>query len=216
MAVSFQYTVDGFEFMVHIGLMRGGDGVVINPESYKPDQDGFFQALDKMMFLLPIMDDEVTLYQQAEQYSQPHYIQRLTKEQIDFALNTYPCDLLYPRNELLDSYIESIFKEVERRKQKAAKEQAKARSYPGYVYLLQSPTKAYKIGRTSNPKSRAKTFGVQLPFEVEFICLIQADDMRQLETELHQRFSDKRINGEWFALSPDDVDYMKGLARAQF
>lgn len=84
---------------------------------------------------------------------------------------------------------------------------------PGYVYLLQSQSGHYKIGLTKNPEHRAKTFGIQLPFEVEFICLIQTEDMPTLETELHTRFADKRVNGEWFNLAPEDVEYIKGLAK---
>lgn len=83
---------------------------------------------------------------------------------------------------------------------------------PGYVYLLQSPTGAYKIGRTINPANRLKTFTVKLPFEVEYICTIKTPDMVALEQELHARFASKRINGEWFALNDEDIAYIKGLA----
>jgi hypothetical protein len=37
--------------------------------------------------------------------------------------------------------------------------------------------------------------------------------MHALEKYLHEKFSGKRVNGEWFALDPDDVDYMKGLMK---
>lgn len=82
----------------------------------------------------------------------------------------------------------------------------------GYVYLIQSPTQAYKIGRTRNPDNRMETFTVKLPFEVEYVCVIQCEDMYGLERELHQRFADKRVNGEWFSLTLEDVEYIKGLA----
>lgn len=82
----------------------------------------------------------------------------------------------------------------------------------GFVYLLKSETGHYKIGRTVDPKNRAKTFGIQLPFKVEFECLIKTEDSLQLERELHQRFYVKRINGEWFDLTEIDVEYIKGLA----
>lgn len=84
----------------------------------------------------------------------------------------------------------------------------------GYVYLLQSPTGAYKIGRTVDPQDRLKTFSVKLPFEVEYLCLIRAEDMYALEAELQGRFIDKHINGEWFALLPEDIEYIRGLANA--
>lgn len=82
----------------------------------------------------------------------------------------------------------------------------------GYVYLVKSVSGHYKIGRTVDPQSRAKTFGVKLPFEVEFQCLIETDDYEALELELHDRFEAQRVNGEWFNLSAEDVDYIKSLA----
>lgn len=81
----------------------------------------------------------------------------------------------------------------------------------GFVYLLQSPTSAYKIGRTNSPEDRMRTFGIQLPFEVEYIALIPTSDMVALERALHSRFASQRINGEWFALTPEDIEYIKGL-----
>ncbi len=88
----------------------------------------------------------------------------------------------------------------------------KKQSSVGFVYLLKSDTGHFKIGRTIDPKSRSKTFGIQLPFEVEFLALISTEDMFSLETELHNRFAEKRLSGEWFNLSGDDIEYIKGLA----
>ena len=82
---------------------------------------------------------------------------------------------------------------------------------PGYVYLIQSPTTAYKIGRTQDPDDRIKTFSVKLPFEVNYIRLIYTDDMYALEKALHDYFADKRINGEWFELEDADVTYLKHM-----
>jgi hypothetical protein len=82
----------------------------------------------------------------------------------------------------------------------------------GYVYLLQSPTTYYKIGKTNAPNNRLKTFNVKLPFEVEYAALIETSDMHRLEKELHERYETKRVKGtEWFALDADDVTYIKSL-----
>lgn len=86
-------------------------------------------------------------------------------------------------------------------------------SKPGYVYLLKSPLGAYKIGKTSNPDNRIKTFSVKLPFEVEYTCVIKCVDMNELEKRLHAKFADKRINGEWFALTTDDIEYIRWLSQ---
>lgn len=83
---------------------------------------------------------------------------------------------------------------------------------PGYVYLIQSPSGYYKIGKTINPTNRMKTFTVKLPFEVEYLALIPTQDRHSLERELHKLFDNKRVNGEWFQLDANDVAHIKNLA----
>lgn len=106
--------------------------------------------------------------------------------------------------------------EIERREKRLArptKKKAEKYTVPGYVYLIQSPTTAYKIGRTINPDNRLATFHVKLPFEVEYVAIIPTDDMYGLERSLHERFSAKRVsNTEWFHLDAADVEYIKSLA----
>lgn len=82
----------------------------------------------------------------------------------------------------------------------------------GYVYLLATAIGYYKIGCSSKPLSRLMTFGVQLPFAVECLHTIFSVDMYGLEAELHTRFREKRAQGEWFRLSPADIEYVKGLS----
>lgn len=121
--------------------------------------------------------------------------------------------------------IQSEREELEKRLQKLekleAKELAKIEARQeldspdpsGYVYLLSAmhDKTLYKIGRTINPKNRLKTFGVKLPFDVEYECVIQTDDMYDLEMQLHRHFAKVRLQGEWFKLSPEDVQYIKSL-----
>jgi hypothetical protein len=104
----------------------------------------------------------------------------------------------------------SQMEEATKRREK--REVVKKNLISGYVYLLQSPTKSYKIGRSKNPQDRLKTFSVKLPFEVEYIALIETPDMTGLERQLHERFAEKRVNGEWFELSEEDVQYIQGLS----
>lgn len=49
------------------------------------------------------------------------------------------------------------------------------------------------------------SISVKLPFEVSFKHLIKTSDMFTLENELHAKYSARRVNGEWFALTEDDV-----------
>ncbi len=83
----------------------------------------------------------------------------------------------------------------------------------GYVYLLRADNGTYKIGRTRDPNDRIRTFSVKLPFEVEYMALIQTEDMYALEAELHGQYAEKRLNGsEFFALSDSDVKAIVALA----
>jgi hypothetical protein len=83
----------------------------------------------------------------------------------------------------------------------------------GYVYLIQEVSNGhFKIGRTRNPQDRLSTFNVKLPFMIDYICLIPASNMRALESRLHSRFASKRVDGEWFSLSPADVAFIQSLA----
>lgn len=88
----------------------------------------------------------------------------------------------------------------------------KARDRSGFVYLIQAPDGSFKIGRSKNVRDRVKTFNVKLPFDVEFLHLIETEDMYALEKSLHRRFASKRLRGsEFFQLSSRDVDYICSL-----
>ena len=95
---------------------------------------------------------------------------------------------------------------------KEAKQRKLARSRDGragFVYVLKSESGTYKIGRTKNPDDRLRTFSVKLPFAVEYEALIYSSDMIALERDLHLRFADKRVNGEWFTLNEQDMDEIR-------
>lgn len=75
----------------------------------------------------------------------------------------------------------------------------------GYVYVLKSDSGHYKIGKTANPDDRIETFEIKLPMEVKYLVLIQSHNYHRLEALLHRQYRHKRINGEWFNLSPTDL-----------
>lgn len=74
----------------------------------------------------------------------------------------------------------------------------------GYVYLIRSSGK-YKIGYSKAALSRASVVSNLSPEGGEIIHLIRTDDMRGIEAYWHNRFSEKRGNGEWFSLSASDI-----------
>lgn len=81
---------------------------------------------------------------------------------------------------------------------------------PGFVYLAQSGQQ-YKIGKSKHPEQRILQLSTASPQAVTLICAIAVDDMTSAEAELHRQFANKRIRGEWFALSLEDVNLIKSL-----
>jgi hypothetical protein len=84
----------------------------------------------------------------------------------------------------------------------------------GYVYALQGTLNGVeytKIGKTGNPTRRARQLARQLPFPVTMITRFPCPDESAVEAELHQKFADKHIYGEWFVLDDDDLMYLQAV-----
>jgi len=80
----------------------------------------------------------------------------------------------------------------------------------GFVYLIQhGKRREYKIGKTYNPIRREGEIRLQLPEVLSPIHYIETDDPAGIENYWHNRFSNKRKEGEWFELSASDVSAFK-------
>ena len=78
----------------------------------------------------------------------------------------------------------------------------------GYVYMFKSG-KFYKIGKTFDPIRRLGEVRLQLPEGAEPVHHFETDDPSGIEKYWHERFNDKRVNGEFFTLSSADVRAFK-------
>lgn len=82
----------------------------------------------------------------------------------------------------------------------------------GVVYLVRSG-RYHKIGRSNDVGRRSYEIGLQLPEKHAIVHSFETDDPAGIERYWHERFKDRRQNGEWFLLSKADVAAFKRRRR---
>lgn len=225
MAISQDIRIQDINFAFHAGLYTG-NGVVVE-DYHKLDDPRFLPALKEAVKLHQFWAAAVEIENYASCYSKQYSDAQLknhmygcNESHLEAIAEAYVLAEQQDVFEITDDmyrYVQFVMNEIGRRESKTLKEKQKIEKAkekrPGFVYLIQSPTGYYKIGRTINPDNRLKTFTVKLPFEVEYVCVIKTENMFDLEKELHGYFQHKRVNGEWFDLKPHDIEFIKGLAK---
>lgn len=83
--------------------------------------------------------------------------------------------------------------------------------HTGYVYLITSENGLTKIGKAEDVKSRFSQIDGSSPCKVEIHHCQLTKNCDDLEKLLHKEFSHKRVKGEWFNLSPDELARAKEM-----
>jgi hypothetical protein len=81
---------------------------------------------------------------------------------------------------------------------------AAARSDDGHVYLVECGG-LYRIGRCVQNGPRTGEVRLSLPRKAGLVHCIRTDDPPGIEAYWHRRFADRRVDRDWFLLSPADV-----------
>ncbi len=77
----------------------------------------------------------------------------------------------------------------------------------GYVYLIRNSHFEYKIGMTKqNVYKRLKQLETGNSEDLELVKFLMVENYKKVEKSLHNHFSHKRINREWFNLNKIDID----------
>ena len=77
----------------------------------------------------------------------------------------------------------------------------------GLIYFIhmENNMKVFKIGYTTDLKTRLADLQVAHPYSLQVYATIE-NVSRNKETELHHLFKKKHVRGEWFAITPDMID----------
>jgi hypothetical protein len=83
----------------------------------------------------------------------------------------------------------------------------------GYVYFIMSDkTQAIKIGFTAgNVKIRLSALQTAHPYKLKVLATLNGN--RSYEKELHKRFSQFRLEGEWFEPHPDLLAFISVIQK---
>lgn len=82
----------------------------------------------------------------------------------------------------------------------------------GYIYCLHDQLGHYKLGTTKRLDDRIKQLSTQPPFDLTLEFSFKVLFARTYESHLHMRYAAKRLRGEWFKLTPDDLVDIKRKA----
>jgi hypothetical protein len=76
----------------------------------------------------------------------------------------------------------------------------------GYIYLFSAVgTDHFKIGKTCDVKTRLEDLQTGSPVKIRYVYHVYVDDANKTESRLHHSFSKKRLVGEWFRFSSQEV-----------
>lgn len=109
----------------------------------------------------------------------------------------------------------TIQREEERARESQRAFQAKQKQKRPTVYLFEAVgLNRFKIGYSKDPETRLEQLRKQSSSPIEPVLILQRSDAQKLERQLQRRFAEKRVHGEWFELTSDDVAHIKSIGGA--
>jgi hypothetical protein len=192
----------GFEFLIALGAFSDGGSIILNQNS-PVDNPAYIAALKQLQVHVPYyhirayLDSEMhEYYYKGDWSNDPH---------LKLIIEAYEQNII------------PITEEMYKRVISWMNGKAYLVTYPpkqvidGFTYLMVDSNGLYKIGYSKDPATRLKKITSKAN-PVSIVCQIRNTNCAYLEYELHTKFHERRISGEWFELTAEDVDYITALA----
>lgn len=102
-------------------------------------------------------------------------------------------------------------------KQTVTPRQSKLASQPrddtDYVYLIRMGRQLiFKIGKSNDPAGRMMSLQTASPYKLKLEHVFEADNASAAEESLHAFFQNKRLKGEWFRLTEDELQTLQSVS----
>ena len=81
----------------------------------------------------------------------------------------------------------------------------------GFIYLARSADGKYKIGHSRDVRKRMQSLQTGVHKKLQLVAKVKTSNCSALERICHRRFAAKRLRGEWFNLTENDIQWVKGL-----
>lgn len=109
----------------------------------------------------------------------------------------------------IENEIKDIKEWIEYKKKPIIKEEKKVKE--GYVYLVIGENGRYKIGCSRDVEKRIQQLKTSSCENHELVYKFKCKNPYEKEQELHEKFNNKRVHSEWFELTKQDVQFIKGI-----
>lgn len=214
--ITIPFEINGYTFGFQFGDFSGIDGVLVPGDAPYSDQNwlhSFEIALVEYRYFHTARWCSELIIQKPRDFENEQIADWIQK--LDYVIE-YSKSHLYRPTESEIATLNSIRKTFiaeQQRRERTVRPSKKPR--PGYIYLVRAitPDNHYKIGLSKNPVTRIESMSVKLPFPIESIHQFPTNNMHIAERQLHERYADKRANGEWFQLTDQDVQDICGIER---
>lgn len=131
----------------------------------------------------------------------------MTVEQMEELINGLREFIRKNGREIIQQHNKQLFDEYDNRNSIPSPQPVK-KPQKGFIYFIRDDKGRVKIGKTKRMKERMGEY-TKLPFEPELLYVLESNDYHAAETLIHEYYQEKRIRGEWFALTEKDIAFIK-------